>query len=65
MAFGIAARMAANPSVLSKIGHFLKGGTMPMKQLLLQRLALDAGIAAIQGATTPGGLDEKLIAGFN
>ena len=61
MAFGTVARMAANPSVLGKIGHFLKGD-MPMKQFLLQRLGLDAGIAAFQGFTTPGGLDEKLIA---
>ncbi len=63
MAAATVARMAMNPSVLSKIGHFLKGD-MPMKQFLLQRLGLDAGIAAFQGATTPGGLDEKLIAGL-
>ena len=62
MAFGIAARMAANPSVLSKIGHFLKGG-LATKELITQRLALDAGIAAFQGFSTPGGLDEKIIAG--
>jgi len=61
MALGIAARMAATPSVLGKIGHFLKGD-MPLKQFLFQRLGLDAGIAAFQGFTTPGGLDEKLIA---
>ena len=62
MAAATIGRMAMNPSVLGKIGHFLKGD-MPMKQFLLQRLGLDAGIAVIQGATTPGGLDEKLIAG--
>ena len=63
MAFGMAARMAMNPSVLSKIGSFLKG-SQPMKDFLMYRIAPDAGFAALNAATTPGGLDDKLIAGI-
>ena len=61
MAAATVARMAMNPSILSKIGNFLKGG-LTMKELVQQRLLMDAGIATFQGFTTPGGLDEKLIA---
>ena len=62
MALGIA-RMAANPNVLKSIGHFLKGG-QPLKDFLLYRIAPDAGFAALNAVQTPGGLDDKLIAGI-
>ena len=57
-----AARMAMNPTVLSKIGQFLKG-SQPLKEFLTYRILPDAGFAALNAATTPGGLDDKLIAG--
>ena len=56
------ARMAAHPKVLAQIGNFLKGD-LTIPQLLKNRLGLDAAFALFQGATTPGGLDEKIISG--
>ena len=62
MALQAVARMAANPNILKKIGTFLKGD-MTTKELIQNRLLMDAGIGVFQGMSTPGGLDDKLIAG--
>ena len=57
MAIGTALRMAG-----PKLFKFLKGN-QNTKDFLLQRILPDAGFAAINAVTTPGGLDDKLIAG--
>ena len=63
MALQAVARMAANPNVLKSIGRFLKGD-QPLKQFLMYRIAPDAAFATLNAAQTPGGLDDKLIAGI-
>ena len=57
MAIGVAIRMAG-----PKLLQFLKGN-QPMAQFLGYRILPDAGFAALNAVTTPGGLDDKLIAG--
>ena len=57
MALGFALRKAG-----PALANFLKGD-MTTGQLFRNRLLLDAGVAGVQGLTTPGGLDDKLIAG--
>ena len=57
-----AARMAMNPSILAKIGQFLKG-PLSNSELIKTRLLPDAAFATINAVMTPGDLDDKLIAG--
>ncbi len=61
MAFGTAARMAMNPSILAKIGEFLtQGGTLG-KSDIIGRLAPEAAFAGVYAAMSPGTLPEKAV----
>ena len=57
MALGFALRKAG-----PALANFLKGD-MTTGQLVKNRLLTDAGFAALQGLTTPGGFDDKFISG--
>jgi hypothetical protein len=61
MAAATVARMAMNPSILSKIGKFLTQGGTLSKPDIIGRLAPEAAFAGIYAAMSPGTLPEKAL----
>ena len=69
MAIGTVARMAANPSILAKIGGFLKpafaneAGKLTTRSIL-ERVGPDAFFGGLAALQTPGDIGDKAIAGI-